>query len=118
MTRRNNNVFLVGTPAGLRERTVQTKDGPLPLLDIYLRTDKPEITGLHRVIVRGRQAQEVRHFLQAADPEIPDLYVLGWLRSGEKESVVMAERVTVLTSQDVRQSAVEAIRKENAFVPD
>ena len=41
MTRRNNNVFLVGTPAGLHERTVQTEDGPLLLLDFYLRTDKP-----------------------------------------------------------------------------
>ena len=118
MSRRNNNVFLVGTPVGLNERTVQTEEGELLLLDLYLRTDKPEITGLHRVIVRGRQAQEVKYFLQAAEPEMPDLYVLGWLRSGEKESVVMAERVTVLTSRAVRQTAVEAIRKGTDLMPD
>ena len=118
MSRRNNSVFLVGTPAGLNERTVQTQDGELLVLDLYLRTDKPEITGLHRVIVRGRQAQEVKYFLKAADPEVPDLYVLGWLRSGEKENVVIAERVTVLTSRHVRQTAVEAIRNDTDFMPD
>ena len=115
MPRRNNCVFLVGTPAGLNERTVQTQEGPLLILDLSLRTDKPEITGLHRVIVRGRQAQEVKYFLKAADPEVPDFYVLGWLRSGEKENVVIAERVTVLTNRHIRQTAVEAIQRDEAI---
>ncbi|MFZ1753633.1 MAG: hypothetical protein WBO46_03120 [Caldilineaceae bacterium] len=118
MSRRNNSVFLVGTPASLSERTVHTQAGELLVLDLYLRTDKPEITGLHRVVVRGPQAQEVKYFLKAAEPEMPDLYVLGWLRSGGKESVVIAERVTVLTNRHVRQTAVEAIRNDTDFVPD
>lgn len=118
MSRRNNSVFLVGTPAGLSERTVETQEGPLLVLDLHLRTDKPEITGLHRVVVRGRQAHEVKYFLKAAEPEVPDLYVLGWLRSGGKESVVIAERVTVLTNRHVRQTAVDAIRSEADFLSD
>lgn len=44
---------------------------------------------------------------------MPDLYVLGWLRSGGKESVVIAERVTVLTNRHVRQTAVEAIQRDD-----
>ena len=46
---------------------------------------------------------------------MPDLYVLGWLRSSEKENVVVAERVTVLTSRHTRQTAVEAIQMDETI---
>jgi hypothetical protein len=110
MTRRNNNVFLVGTPVEVTERSVWVGTQETPLVELRLRTDRPEITGHHQVLVRGRQAEELRHFLAVAHPERPDIMVLGWLRSGE-ENVVMAERVTVLVSREVRQAAVEAIRR-------
>jgi hypothetical protein len=83
----------------------------VPLIDLLVQTDKPEISGQHKVMVRGQQALELRCFLQAAQPDLPVVAVLGWLRSGKQESIVMAERVTVLANREVRQLAVEAIKR-------
>ncbi|MBX3001376.1 MAG: hypothetical protein KF893_22835 [Caldilineaceae bacterium] len=110
--RRNNNVFLVGTIMQYAERTMEVEGKCMPLIDLLLQTDSPKVSGQHKVLVRGRQAEELKHFLQVAHPDLPDLMVLGWLRSVPDESLVMAERVTVLTSKEVRRAAVAAIRQE------
>lgn len=112
--RRNNNVFLVGNVVHYVEREVTVEKGKkVPLIDLLLQTEKPEISREHKVVVRGRQAEELHHFLQAAQPELPDVMVLGWLHSGQ-ESIVMAERVTVLVCREVRQAAVEAIKQSRS----
>lgn len=105
--RRNNYVFLYGSIVAFVEREVQVEDKTMPLIDLHLRTDRPTITEGHRVIVRGRQAKELSQFMAVMD-ETPDLTVLGWLRSGE-ETVVMAERVTIVAPRALRKAAIEAI---------
>jgi hypothetical protein len=63
------------------------------------------------VTVRGQQALELRCLLQAAQPELPEIALLGRLRSSKQESLVMAERVSVLVSREARQAAVELIMR-------
>jgi len=109
--RRNNLVFMWGMIVDYAEREVKHEEGTLPLIDLLLRTDKPEISDQHKVIVRGQQALELRCFLQAAQPELPEVVIVGWLRSGRQESIVMAERVSVLVRHEIRQVAVEAIKR-------
>lgn len=115
--RRNNTVFLVGSVVEYAEREAQFEGKSLPLIDLVLQTDKPEISAPHKVVVRGRQVLELKCFLQAAQPEVPDVAVLGWLRSSGNECLVMAERVTVLTNREVRRKAVEAIQRAQASEP-
>jgi hypothetical protein len=67
---------------------------------VHAASIQPEVSGEHKVMVRGQQALELRCFLQAAQPELPDVVVLDWLRSGRQESTVMAERVTVLANRE------------------
>jgi hypothetical protein len=108
--RRNNLVFMWGAIVEYAERGVKHAAASVPLIDLLVQTDKPEVSGQHKVMVRGQQALELRCFLQAAQPELPDVVVLGSLRSGRQESIVIAERVTVHANREVRQLAVEAIK--------
>jgi hypothetical protein len=109
--RRNNLVFMWGAIVQYAEREVKHEETVLLLIDLLLQTDKPDISGQHKVLVRGQQALELRCFLQAAQPDLPEVAILGWLRSGRQESIVMAERVTVLTTREIRRVAVEAIKR-------
>lgn len=108
---RSNMVFLMGKIVQYAEREGQGKGKPIKFLDMLLLTDRPDISGWHRVVVQGQQVEEVKHFLTVTQPELPDVVVLGWLRSGEQECIVMADRITMLVTSSVRRVAVEALRR-------
>jgi hypothetical protein len=60
--RRNNLVFLWGSIVEYAEREVKHEATTVPLIDLLVQTDKPEISGQHKVMVRGQQAQELPLF--------------------------------------------------------
>ena len=105
---RNNTVFLCEH----RTRSMQVDGELTPVMDLLVQTDRPENGGQHRVFVTGRQALELRHFIQASKGDALEVTVLGWLHSTADGAVVMAGRVTAVAPREVRRVATEAIRAD------
>lgn len=110
--RRNNNVFLMGTIIQYSTNTLPVDGELTPVMDLQVQTDSPEQGGRHRIFVTGRQALELHYFIQASKDEPLEITILGWLHSRPDGAVVMASRVTAIAPRDVRELAIEAIRKE------
>jgi hypothetical protein len=108
--RRNNLVFLVGEVLTYAQRDMEISGEIQPVIDMLLLTDNIEVSGQHKVMVRGRQAHEMSYFLAAAALTPLEVMILGWLYSGKKENIVIAERVTAIVDRKTRQVAIAAIR--------
>lgn len=108
---RNNNVFLFGFISESKQGVLRVDGENTQILDLLVQTDRPENGGLHRVFVTGRQAAELRHFMQASGSDPLEVAVLGWLHSTEEAAVVMASRVTAVVPQAVRKAAVAQIHQ-------
>ncbi len=107
---RNNNVFLFGFISESKQGVLRIDGENTQILDLLVQTDRPENGGRHRVFVTGRQAAELRYFMQANGSDPLEIAVLGWLHSSDGAAVVMASRVTAVVPQPVRKAAVEGIR--------
>lgn len=108
---RNNNVFLFGFISESKQGVLRVDGENTQILDLLVQTDRPENGGIHRVFVTGRQAAELRHFMQANGNEALEVAILGWLHTTDDAAVVMASRVTAVVPQTVRKAAVETIRR-------
>lgn len=108
--RRNNVVFLVGQVVQPEGRVVDVDGVPTPVIHMAVRTD-PASQEQPTVVVRGRQALELSHFLQAS-PTPLRVMVLGWLHSpSQGPGWVMADRVTAIAPHPVRQAAIASLRR-------
>lgn len=115
--RRNNVVFLVGEVVEYAFREMDVEGEQIPVLDLLLQTDSRDLSGRHKVMALGQQAVELSYLLVAS--QVPtEVMVLGWLRNGQRDSVVVTERVTAIVDSRTRQIAVSKIRehqrKENS----
>jgi hypothetical protein len=109
---RNNNVFLFGFISESKQGVLRVDGENTEVLDLLVQTDRPEKGGVHRVFVTGRQAAELRQFMQASENEPLEIAVLGWLHSSTEAAVVMASRVTAVVPQAIRKTAIKAIKQE------
>lgn len=119
--RRNNYVFLFGRVSRYTVHTslpTNDRQEPLPhLIDLHLATERDEASGLHRILVRGQQAEELQLFLDLCRPHLPDLAILGWLSARKQQNLVMAERVTVLTDRTTRAQVAAALERRRSQSP-
>jgi hypothetical protein len=85
---------------------VELEDRQVPAVLCWVATDRPALGGKHKVVAYGRLAREVEAFVQAANGEQLQATVNGWLRSqGEAYSVVIADRISFHTADEVRERA-------------
>lgn len=108
--RRNNLVFLVGEVLTYAQREIEVAGEITPVLDLLLLTDSVDVSGHHKVMIRGQQAEEMKYFLTSVALSPLEVMILGWLYSGKKENIVIAERVTAIVDRKVRQQVVAALR--------
>jgi hypothetical protein len=107
MANDRNRVVLLGTLQELREQVAQVDGQPVYVVRARLCTGQAAYGGSHRVLFTGPGALRVLAQWQAcceAGREL-ELWIEGWLRSGEKETAVVVRHTTFLTGKETQVQA-------------
>ena len=109
--RRNNVVFMVGEVIAYTRREMEINESLTPVMDILLLTDSIDISGQHRIMVRGQQTVELTYLFAAVTDRPVEVMIIGWLYSDHDTSIVIAERVTAVLDSRTRKVAASAMSK-------
>jgi hypothetical protein len=105
MSKRRNIVILTG-PLSLGDTTtVYLDDEEVSVAICTVETDRPALGGRHRVYTYGNVARAVAAFWYAGGGVPLDCTVDGWLRTNERGSVVVGEKVTFHVGPEVCEAA-------------
>lgn len=111
MVKRNNQVTLDGLIEAVRAEIAIVRGERIPAAHFTVRTDQPELGGLHPAVAYGRLAAEIVVFSETAqEAKAPlEATVRGWLRTmwqdGQPHVVLVADRVTFHLPSEVRARA-------------
>jgi hypothetical protein len=107
MANDRNRVVLLGTLQELREQVVQVDGQPSYVVRARLCTDRAAYGGSHPVVFTGPLALRVMAHWQAArgaGREL-ELWIQGWLRTGEQETMVVVQHTTFLVGKETQVQA-------------
>jgi len=109
--KRNNQVTLDGLIEAVRLEIAAIRGEHIPAVHFRVRTDQPELGGVHPAVAYGRLAAEIVVFSETAkEAKAPlEATVRGWLRTmwqdGQPHVILVADRVTFHLPSEVRARA-------------